>query len=43
MVTEMDPVLEDNLLAIVFEPIKQQLKRDLKKFETCSKEFEKNR
>lgn len=33
-VNDREPVLEDRLLKIVFEPIKLQLKRDLKKYES---------
>ena len=32
-VNDKDPVMEDRILKIAFEPIKQQLKRDLKKWE----------
>ena len=32
-VNDEDPILKDPLLSIAFEPIKQQLKRDLDKWE----------
>lgn len=32
-VNDEDPVIEDRLLRLIFEPIKQQLKRDLKEWE----------
>jgi hypothetical protein len=36
-VNDLDPELDDRLLKILFEPIKQQMKRDLNKWE-CKKE-----
>lgn len=33
-VNDMNPTLDDELIDLVFEPIKQQLKRDLRKWET---------
>ena len=37
-VNDKNPILEDRMLSIIFEPIKQQLKRDLKKYESkCGK------
>ena len=40
-VNDLNPKVKDPILKIVFEPIKQQLKRDLKKYETKKKQWSK--
>src|SRR6185312_1839900 len=38
-VNDENPVIDDMVVDLVFEPVKQQLKRDLKKFETKKKKL----
>ena len=38
-VNDLNPIAEDTLVDIIFEPVKQQLKRDLRKYEDKKKQW----